>query len=600
MELANGWTTDFPNEQTKRRLNQDGYMDIVPLNEDEIRGLTGYYKSPEYINGRAEAERQAAADNDFDFGNLIVPALMAGVGGLFASGIPGISNLFSGGGADYASPATEAAGSSQIPGAFTGFKGTIDPSVIRGAGTVAQSVFGSESDVDLGFGTTGTDPGGAVDAATRAAAGGEGFPDWYNDAIKALPAGATAGKSLLDMFKSLTGGTSGTSMGTGDYSFPFSKVLGGLLESYGKKEQSNDLKGYLDKALSYADPFHDQRPRYQAELPGAFQRFRDTADTQNTGFNKLFQGYKTTSDRFQDPEYWNKDSLLAGLNQNTMSDTQRELSAKGYNMSGNVPMEVAQRLQRNNATYVPQFMDTFNRGAQGYLNSYTSNAGQNINAAGQNAINVGTAAGYNQGPGAAGQIAGALGPAIAGLNNSALGGIGAATNAVLNGNQPTYNQQRNGTGLNQTLSDVITGLYREGGGGGWPGLPADYPGASTPSVTGPAQDAWTMLSPEERQRQMNVSIDQRRASGEDMRIVDYLQSMNQPYSVDSGGLSTASAGRGELRAGPGDNTAWDQLEAEEQNRRRMASGNTRSFQDVMANFSSGTPKTIFNQYESLT
>ncbi len=249
---------------------------------------------------------------------------------------------------------------------------------------------------------------------------------------------------------------------------PGADILGGLLEAYGSNRQGKEIADAMRYAVDKADPFASQRPTYQGMLPGEFEKgqglldnFGQAIDRQNAGFNDeynqfksgygdLFNGYKTTSDRmFNDPSYWNNDSLLAGLNRNAVNDTTRSLSAQGYNMSGNVPMEVAQRLQNNNANYVGQQQQNFTSNANtmlgqygqtglGRLNSYNQNGYIGLNglanqlqAQGNRTGQVANAAGAQFGPGSAGTIAGQMGTQVAGTGQQVMGGLGTATNAGL-------------------------------------------------------------------------------------------------------------------------------------------------------------------------
>ena len=185
---------------------------------------------------------------------------------------------------------------------------------------------------------------------------------------------------------------------SGSYSFPFGKVLGGVLDAYGSSQQRDDLKSYLDKSLEYADPFHSQRPQYQTQ-------FRNL--TQNP------------SNFFNDP------GIANAINFEDQA-TSRKLASQGYNMSGNFANDVAQtRMREAFKQYMP----------------YTDM--------------IGTAAGYKFGPGASGQIAANAGTAIAGTNQQIMGGLGSAFNDATSGAQPTYLEQIFGKGQNQNLLQYL-------------------------------------------------------------------------------------------------------------------------------------------------
>ena len=215
--------------------------------------------------------------------------------------------------------------------------------------------------------------------------------------------GSTGG--LVDLFKSLPSNVQDGlkqllgKTGDGSYQFPFGKVLGGLLESYGQKQYSNDLQGYLNKSLDYADPFHNERPRYQAQ-------FRNLTSTPSNFFN--------------DP------AIKAAVDFEDQA-TSRKLASQGYNMSGNFANDVAQtRMREAFKQYMP-YSDM-----------------------------IGTAAGYKFGPGASGQIAASGGQGIAASNQAAMGGLGAAFNDATSGAQPSYLQQIMGQGSNKSLWDMIS------------------------------------------------------------------------------------------------------------------------------------------------
>lgn len=217
-----------------------------------------------------------------------------------------------------------------------------------------------------------------------------GIPQEIGSKVDQLLKSGISPKTLAQLF----GGTTGD----GSYQFPFGKVLGGLLESYGQKQYSNDLMGYLNKSLDYADPFHSQRPGYQTQ-------FRNL--TQNP------------SNFFSDP------AIKSAIDFEDQA-TSRKLASQGYNMSGNFANEVAStRMREAFKNYIPY------------------------------ADMIGTAAGYKFGPGASGEIAAKQGTAIAGSNQAALGGLGSAVGSAMQGEQPSYLDQIFGKQPNQNLAQLF-------------------------------------------------------------------------------------------------------------------------------------------------
>lgn len=170
------------------------------------------------------------------------------------------------------------------------------------------------------------------------------------------------------------------------------------MEYAGANQYGKDMADAMKYAVDKADPFASQRPFYQGEL------------------NKMFT----------DPNYFNNAPLLKGANQNAINDTSRALAAQGYNMSGNVPMEIAQRLQNNNMTYG---LDLMNK--------------------------TGGYAGAGFGPGQAGVLAGQMGTVGAQAGQQGQGALGSIFQNVLQGQQPTSAQQVRGAQPNQTLQQYL-------------------------------------------------------------------------------------------------------------------------------------------------
>ena len=193
-------------------------------------------------------------------------------------------------------------------------------------------------------------------------------------------------------------GLFGGNSSTGSYSFPFGKVLGGLLESYGANKKQNSLESSLKQALSYADPFHNQRPWYQRQF----------------------------ADLTENPSNFFKNSAIKSAIDFEDQATNRKLAGQGYNMSGNFAEEVAQaRMREAFKQYIP----------------YTDM--------------IGTAAGYKLGTGNSGSIAANMAPGIAQGEQQVLGGPGSALQSLLTGQQPSYLEQLYGASPNQNLAQLF-------------------------------------------------------------------------------------------------------------------------------------------------
>ena len=154
----------------------------------------------------------------------------------------------------------------------------------------------------------------------------------------------------------------------------------------------------MNKAIDRADPFYAQRPQYQ-------EQFRNLT---------------------QDPSNFFKDPAISSAINFEDQATSRKLASQGYNMSGNFANEVAQtRMREAFKQYMP-YSDM-----------------------------IGTAAGYKFGPGNAGNLAGTIGGQAAQANQNVLGGIGAATQSAMQGEQPSYLEQIFGKQANQNLAQLF-------------------------------------------------------------------------------------------------------------------------------------------------
>ncbi len=178
----------------------------------------------------------------------------------------------------------------------------------------------------------------------------------------------------------------------------------------------------FQNAANMADPFASQRGQYQAMLPGALQglqgnqkrfenqfnrfnkrynrkydQFQDRYNQEynqfenrynrqhedylrdyqreynqfERGYNNQYRDFRGTLDQmFTDPDYWENDSLLAGMNENSVNATEREMAARGYNMSGNEMQEISNVLYGNSADYASQQQQNYTNYAGNFLNSY--------------------------------------------------------------------------------------------------------------------------------------------------------------------------------------------------------------------------------------
>ena len=353
---------------------------------------------------------------------LIIAAATAGLGGFPGAGA-GDGMAFGGesvtqGAATYGSDATGAlsftGNSPNIAGSPVGSSSSLSPQneFFQANNPVGNSSFNPGIDIipELGtpaeLGGTGasgvsTDLDQISGLGTPDELGGtgpSGVPTGIDSILNQIQNGLSEGLTISEIIKKIPGLSE--IFGTGDYKFPFGEILGGLLSSYGASKQRNDLKEYLDKALTYSDPFHDQRPQYQTQ-------FRNL--TQNP------------INFFSDPAI----SKAINFQQDA---TQRRLSGQGYNMSGNMADAVSEVGQREAFKQYMPYADM-----------------------------IGKAAGAFTGPGQSGKIKSIMGSKIAGQNQIIMGGLGTAFNEFLTGTQPTANQQRTGTPANQNLWQWITG-----------------------------------------------------------------------------------------------------------------------------------------------
>ena len=292
-------------------------------------------------------------------------------------------------------------------------------------------------------------------AATAGASGGSALGSFLGGtgALGAGVAASGAGFGLpsamgTGLSSFLNGAGQAAAGALGSYSVPWDKIIGGLGEYIGANNYADKMAEAMKYAVDKADPFSSQRPQYQAQLPGLEQRQLGLLDL----FKDRYSNLSATGDRmFTDPNYWNNDSVLAGLNKNTINDTSRELASRGYNMSGNEGMEIAKRIQNNNGQYVPQFQNAFTN----YANSNMAGLNSVVSANGNNLNQIGGFSGAGFGPGQAGTVAGTMGTAQAAASQQGAGALGSIFQSVYNGAQPNGAQQVLGMAKNQNLNQYL-------------------------------------------------------------------------------------------------------------------------------------------------
>lgn len=200
-------------------------------------------------------------------------------------------------------------------------------------------------------------------------------------------AGVTLQQLLKDptnteLWKSVLGGTNG-SYNLGGV---LTGGLAGLLSANANNTAAGQVQDTSAKAAAAADPFASQRGFYQGEL----------------------------KNMYTDPNYFANNGILKAANDNAVNDTSRAMAAQGYNMSGNVPFAIAQRLQGNNMGYAKDLLQT------------TGNlAGANIQPSGvSNAIMQGGTAGANATTQNSGTLGNVLGSIFTGNSGSTSGSGG--------------------------------------------------------------------------------------------------------------------------------------------------------------------------------
>ncbi len=373
-----------------------------------VRGSDGqtYFKTPNGVDKIVNMPLQYnKPDSTWDNLGLYLVGAIAG-GGLLA-GMGGAGAAAGTGGLS----AADIAGLTQM-GADAGLQGAALQSFVQSGGTLGSLAAG----------------GGGVQAMQSV------LTDVYG-ATPQQAAQITSNPSLLEQITNAPASALQNVLSSG---MDWGKIIstgGSLLGSYLSGKAAEDA---ANQAAQMADPFASQRAQYQARLPGMLDQFgnrsnrfiRD-ADKFNEQYqnkyhrfqrdyrgeydqfkhqyrnqydnflkdfnrerNQFNQGYQTqyndfrgTLDQmFDDPNYWANNSLLTGLNQNAINDTSRELASRGYNMSGNEQMEIAQRLQNNNAQFAGQQQQNYTNYAGQFLNSYANQGLGSLNSFGTNRL----------------------------------------------------------------------------------------------------------------------------------------------------------------------------------------------------------------------
>ena len=160
------------------------------------------------------------------------------------------------------------------------------------------------------------------------------------------------------------------------------------LENFLKSIQS----GYGTEYNKFQDLLKTMTSQYGSEYKGEYDQFKEGYNKEYEDFKKsfgdLFSGYKATSDRmFTDPTYWQNDSVLAGLNRQAASDTARDMSARGYNMSGNEMHAISDKLRDTSGNYVKDFQSNFTNMINTMLSNYGNTGINRLNSYSNTGVN---------------------------------------------------------------------------------------------------------------------------------------------------------------------------------------------------------------------
>lgn len=356
----------------------------------DIGGDTYYLPESQAAGIPGAVEYIAQAEGKDPFG-WIVPAMMAGVGGLALSGagLGGAASVAGDlGSAAFPLDAATISGMNGVSGGATVGAGSlgsnltsyplesgIDPfgdlfsSPVSGAASPTSS--GGFDLEELMRQLQGTDMGTAASGVSTAlegtnAAQAASIPFQVQNLLGSVPG-----------LQSILGGS-----GTGSYQFPWGDVIGSVLEMYGSSEQANTLRDLMQQAIN-SDLWRAQAPRYYEPL------------------------YEATTKGIGNTAY----------GQSITDATLSKLASQGYNFSGNAAHEVAKGL---------------NAGTTDYVRAVTPLA------MGRGESNAATA----------------LAPGIAAGTQGTYGALGYGLQSLAQGSQPTAIQQLRGTPRNQTLSEL--------------------------------------------------------------------------------------------------------------------------------------------------
>lgn len=215
--------------------------------------------------------------------------------------------------------------------------------------------------------------------------------------------GASGGMSGLlksihpDLHKAIFGNMT---QGQGDYKFPWSNVISGVLGYMGQNSTAKAITDATKYAVDKADPFASQRSIYQG---------------------KLAEAYNNPSSFLNNP-------LFTTARDDAINATQRKLAANGFNASGNEGLELT---KAGTSATLNQAMP--------YMDLLSTNAGAKFSPAG------------------AGQTALTGGMAAAQASNNALGNLGYAASSAANGQQPSILENMFNLPSNKNLQQAFSG-----------------------------------------------------------------------------------------------------------------------------------------------
>ncbi len=292
------WNLDIPQEEFFKKYfgPESGWSGAGNASYDPATGQVSY----------------KTFDDEFDFGNVLLGAGMAGVGAL--SGGFGLGELFGGSGAgmtgsieELVSPNTFSGWSSEGGGMdwinellqSSGELGA-DPAALEG-GFNSFSGIPAEGDVSQWFSGMSPSQLGTSNGGTMPDIGGGG--------------------GLMNLLSQVFGKGA-----PGSYQFPWGTVLSSLLGYAGNRSSAKDLNSLMQQIMAAQDPFASQRPRYQGQLAELTSK---------------------PSNFFQDP------AIAEAINQ-AMGLSNRSLASQGYNSSGNQMAELT-KVAQNEAfkQYIP-------------------------------------------------------------------------------------------------------------------------------------------------------------------------------------------------------------------------------------------------------